>query len=402
MLDTGVFIALINPGVSLVFAAAFLLLWHHQRHRRYILVLAGAFVAVAFAFALQYFSVFSVDASKLLSNLLFLAGGLCMAAGALGRYGRLLPFATIAVITAMGFSFFTWFLYVSPDLSWRIYTINFTFGAITLMLASEIRSVRGRALIDNVLLGVLAFWGITYLVRPIAVIWLDGPYVDYENFHQSLYWITLTSSSALFLVLFALTLTTAVALDVVEELKRESQTDALSALLNRRGFEEGAAEALRSAQRNHLPTTLVVCDLDHFKAINDTWGHGGGDAVIAAFAGCLRDCTGPEQVVGRIGGEEFAVLLKGANASTGRLFAEGARAVFAAASVPGLPEDARRTASFGVAEWRSGETVAELFARADAALYEAKNSGRDCVRVAPAPAPAARPAHAHSGETGPR
>ena len=392
-MDASVFIALINPGMSLVFAATFFLLWRHRRQHPYIALLSASFVAIAGGFLLQYFTIYSIPASKLASNLLFLAGGVGLAVGGLARFERRPPVFLTAFLAAVGFSAFVWFLFVEPDITMRIYAINFAFGAITLVMAAELGRAPGRKLIDNVLLGLLVFYGVNFFVRPVLVIWIDGPYESYENFHQSLYWITLTFSASLFLLLFSLSLITAIALDVMDELKRESQTDPLSGLLNRRGFEEGTAEALRAARRRPMPVALVVCDLDHFKAVNDTWGHGCGDAVIAAFSACLRKCTGTGHIVGRVGGEEFAILLQGANAGTGRLFAEGARAAFAVVAVPGLPEEARFTASFGVAEWRSGEGVAELFARADAALYEAKKAGRDCVRVTTGPLETGRPQH---------
>lgn len=381
-LDTGIFIALINPAMSLVFAAAFFVLWRHQRDRRYILVLCLAFTFVGCGFLLQYFTLVSVEASRLVANLLFLGGGVGMVWGSFGRYDHAPPWRAIAAVIAVGFSVFLWFLLAEPSLTGRIYAINFTFGALTLLMTAELRAVRGRQPIDNVLLGTLTFWGVTYFIRPVAVVWLDGPYVDYENFYESLYWITLIFSTALLMVVFALTLITAIALDVMEELRRESQTDSLSGLLNRRGFEDGAAAALIGMQRKGLPATLIVCDLDRFKAINDTYGHSSGDSVIAAFAGCLNTAAGRNHRVGRVGGEEFAVLLTGMNAVAGRLFAEGVRTTFRELAVPGLPRDERFTASFGVAEWLPDESIADLFARADAALYAAKNAGRDRVRVA--------------------
>ena len=398
-MDTGVFIALINPGMSLVFAAAFLLLWHHQRQRRYIAAVGMGFLAISFGFLLQYFTVYSVELSKLASNLLFLAGGVGLAAGALGRYNRMPPLRAVTLIAGLGFAVFSWFLFVQPDLSWRVYAVNFSFGAITLAMAAELKNVRERRLIDNLLLGIVAFWGISFFVRPVAVMWVEGP-LSYDDFHRSLYWFTLTLSAALFMVLFSLSLITAVALDVMAELKRESQTDPLSGLLNRRGFEEGVDGALRTARRRGMPAALVVCDLDHFKTVNDTWGHAAGDSVIAAFATCLRNRVGPDHVVGRIGGEEFAVLLQGATMGTGRLFAEGVRAAFGEAAVPGLPAGMSFTASFGVAEWQESESVAGLFSRADQALYEAKKAGRDCVRIFADPFAqrrAAGPAGAASG-----
>src|SRR5690606_3486428 len=140
-------------------------------------------------------------------------------------------------------------------------------------------------------------------------------------------------------------------------------------------------EALRQQRRRSMPVSIIVCDLDHFKAINDTHGHAVGDKVIRTFAECLRVAVGPDHVVGRIGGEEFSILLRGATASAARLFAEGVRTAFATLPMPELPAGLRTTASFGVAQWQDGESIAELSIRADAALYDAKKAGRDRVRI---------------------
>ena len=158
-----------------------------------------------------------------------------------------------------------------------------------------------------------------------------------------------------------------------------------SGLLNRGGFEARAAEVLRDTGRQGSQVALVISDLDHFKSINDNFGHAAGDKVIVTFASFLRSAMADHHVAGRIGGEEFAILLPGTNLVAARLFAEGARTAFSSLAVEGLPEGKRVTASFGVAEGAAGEGVAELLARADKALYTAKNSGRDCVKIAERP-----------------
>jgi diguanylate cyclase (GGDEF)-like protein len=370
-LGAGVFIALINPGMALIFAGTFALLWHHQRQRRYILVLSFAYVALAAGFLLQYLSVFGLEASKLASNILFLTGGVTLAVGALTRYERRPPMVPILLLGGGGISAFVWFLYIDPNLTWRIYAINFAFGGISLILAAELKAVRQRKAIDNVMLGIVLLWGVSFFPRPILAMRIDGPYTSYEQFYETLYWITLTVSASLFLLLFSLAMITAIALDVVDELHRKSQTDPLSGLLNRRGFEEG------------LDAALTVCDIDHFKSVNDRFGHAGGDRVIERFAECLRAAAEGQHLAGRIGGEEFALLLDNADATTARLFAEGVRIAFSNVAVPGIPPGTRLTASFGVAEAIPGETADSLFLRADKTLYEAKNMGRDCVRVSP-------------------
>jgi len=382
--DTGAFTALINPGMSLVFAAAFFMLWWNQRDRHFIAVMAASFLALSFGFLLQYFTLFNLTLTKLLSNLLLLAGGTGLATGSLARFGCRTPVARTGIFGAAGFIAFLWYLVVDPDITGRVYAINFAVGAISLVIAVEIRSSsRTFRFVDKLLVALTTFFGLSYFVRPVVAVYIEGPYTSYEGFHNSIYWTTMSVSSSMFLLLFSLLLITAIALDLMDELRQESQTDPLSGLLNRRGLEERATEMLRNATRRKSPLAVVVCDIDHFKAINDTFGHATGDAVIAAFATCLRDCVGPHNLVARLGGEEFAVLLQGATSAVGRLFAESTRTTLGVLKLPCLPPEHRLTASFGVAEWTGSESLQNLVSRADAALYEAKKAGRDCVRVAP-------------------
>ena len=166
---------------------------------------------------------------------------------------------------------------------------------------------------------------------------------------------------------------------------RDPKQTCCRGLLNRGGFEAHAALALQEARRLGVPVSLVISDLDHFKSINDNFGHAAGDTVIMTFARFLRSAVAGHHLAGRIGGEEFAILLPGTNLVAARLFAEGARNAFASLTVEGMPATKRFTASFGVAELAGGESIGDLMARADKALYIAKNSGRDCVKIAPRP-----------------
>ena len=164
-------------------------------------------------------------------------------------------------------------------------------------------------------------------------------------------------------------------LKLIERSSEEARVDELTQLLNRRGFEEGADRELSRAARERTWVGVVAFDLDHFKRVNDRFGHEAGDRVLAHFAGCLRTSARGTDVVARMGGEEFVALLPGAGLERARLFAErvqGAlRAPIAGASLPAV------TVSAGAAAGFAPETIADLLKRADAALYEAKTSGRD-------------------------
>lgn len=384
-MDAEIFIALINPAMLAIFAAAFMLLWLHQRRHRYIALLAVGMLALAGGFLLNYFAPFGIAASRIVSNLLFVGGGVALVAAVLGRYGRRPPLRLVLGIAGTGFTIFLWFLFVVPDLTTRILTINFTFGAVTLVLARELSRVPDRRLIDQVMFGAASIFGIAFFVRPLAAVWVEGPYLSYDDLYDTIYWITLTFSASICLLVFCLAMITAIALDVIDEFRRESNTDPLSGLLNRRGFEEASDAIIADCRRQGQHVALVVCDLDNFKRINDCYGHGCGDRAIVAVAECLARSAERRYPVSRPGGEEFAMLMPRTSLPMARLFAEGARGAIASVIVAGAPADLSLTASFGVARLEADDTLADLMERADRALYEAKRSGRDRVCVSAEP-----------------
>jgi diguanylate cyclase (GGDEF)-like protein len=383
-LDTGLFIALLNPAIALALAAAFLTLWLYQRNRSYLAALAVAYACSGIGFLLQYFILpVGFELTKALSSIAFTIAACLLAAAVVVRYRgrRAAAIAAICALGLAGFCTFCWFLFVQPDLTRRIYAINFSFGAISLVVAAELRAIRGNGPTEIILFVLSLLSGLNFIVRPLAVIQLQGPFTSYDGFYQSIYWTTALLSHALLSLLIALSLFTAAALDVVKALKTESRTDPLSKLLNRRGFEEQAQKLLDAKAGKCLPLALVLADLDHFKTVNDRYGHDVGDRVIADFAERLRTACGRSAVTGRLGGEEFAVLLPACDLAAARGFAEDVRASFAKGSVPGLPGNAVVTASFGVAVRTGDEGIAPLMRRADEALNKAKKNGHDSVRL---------------------
>ncbi len=167
---------------------------------------------------------------------------------------------------------------------------------------------------------------------------------------------------------------------VESALRREALVDDLTGQLNRRGFFERAEQECLRAERHALALTVLMIDIDHFKRINDAHGHAAGDAVLVAIAAELRRQCRETDIVGRLGGEEFVVLLPETDASGAGIFAERLRR--AVAALPRLPSGLTSTISIGLAGRRPGESVADLMIRADAGLYNAKRSGRNQVAVA--------------------
>ncbi len=161
--------------------------------------------------------------------------------------------------------------------------------------------------------------------------------------------------------------------------------DMLTGVANRGAFFDRAERMLERCAREGLPLSLIMFDLDRFKSINDNHGHQLGDRVLIAFADTVRGALRPNDLFGRHGGEEFAVVLAGETLDTAYAIAERVRRAFAEVcrDLDGVSLGA--TVSAGVAAASAGATLEKLMAAADGALYRAKNQGRNCVRRADGP-----------------
>lgn len=168
-----------------------------------------------------------------------------------------------------------------------------------------------------------------------------------------------------------------------EELKQLAITDPGTGALNRRGFLDAAETELEDAVRSKAPFSLLTLDVDHFKQINDTYGHAAGDHVLAEFAAACRSILRTSAAFGRLGGEEFGVSLPGTNGVLAGAVAERIRA-HAEHTQLELPKGERTsvTVSIGVAVREPGEALDALMSRADGAMYEAKVLGRNRVVIA--------------------
>jgi diguanylate cyclase (GGDEF)-like protein len=162
---------------------------------------------------------------------------------------------------------------------------------------------------------------------------------------------------------------------LVEQLQKVASTDALTDVANRRTFEETLRREVGRSTRTREPVTLLMIDIDHFKVLNDTFGHPEGDRVLRSVAGALASECREFDVVARYGGEEFAVVAPACGPDDARVLAERLRAAIA-----GLDDGPSVTASVGVAIFPEGaDDEAALLRSADRALYRAKRAGRNQV-----------------------
>jgi diguanylate cyclase (GGDEF)-like protein len=168
------------------------------------------------------------------------------------------------------------------------------------------------------------------------------------------------------------------------KLEEAARTDPLTGLPNRRAIEDWALKQLRGAARHGFSLWVAVGDIDSFKSINDTFGHDAGDIVLKTFAEVLKKCTRASDICGRLGGDEFLLVITHVEAEQVEEAVNRFREQFAALSFPLQGQSVNVTASFGVAgvQGKDMKEFSSLVRKADNMLYEAKRAGRNLVRVA--------------------
>lgn len=168
--------------------------------------------------------------------------------------------------------------------------------------------------------------------------------------------------------------------DILEEMKQVAVRDQLTGLLNRRGFNEQAAKVYSMSRRSRQPASVVMTDIDRFKFINDEFGHAVGDNALCHFARILAVGRRTEDVLARVGGEEFAILLPGTSLESALRIADSLCALIESSPIRVDGNTLPMTASFGVATLSNSDScLGDVILRADRALYRSKRSGRNRV-----------------------
>lgn len=376
---TAAFVLGINMSVAGIFAVAFAVVAATNRGARGARWLAAGYGMGIVYVALEFLLTRQVDPTPVGIGifLVFLLALSFALIGAAHHYRVQPPWSAMAaiwVITILAVPVIFSLTYGSTP---RLMLYQLPYFAMQSLLGLVVwRSGRRQAL-DLLLVALQVVAAVIYVAKPFIAA-LVGTASAPQGYMATTYAAISQSGSVVTLMAIALVLLLVMMRDTTAEMIARSETDSLSSVLNRRGFEHHAELALLHGDT----ATLVAADLDDFKKINDSFGHAAGDGVIAHFAAMLVDAAPAGAIVGRIGGEEFAVLIPDALLSDGRLYAETVRTTFAAAQLPVLGIDRGFTASFGVAQHAADDTLFELSRRADAALYRAKASGRNRVSVA--------------------
>lgn len=258
--------------------------------------------------------------------------------------------------------------------------IPLLFGALTLTLAvaavrrpGERANPAERAAIAM----LLAFVLLSLLCGSLALMQGQAEDVELRSLYQLILLLGLPAAftgTGLF-TLFLL------AADMADRMRRLADRDPLTGVLNRRGFVQAAERAIAAARRRRQPLAVAVADLDGFKSINDRFGHAAGDRALQHFADHVQEAIRREDLFGRMGGEEFALLFVNATAAAAAEVIDRLRVGVSKLDISGVPS-LTLTSSFGLADLgEAEETLARLLARADGALYRSKIDGRNRVTI---------------------
>lgn len=382
------FALIVNIAVAGMFAASFLIIAIANPTQR-----AARWFGVSYAIGMMTpISEFVLplspvpDLFMLTSYAGLLAGLLAMGAALAVFFGRSPPWAVIGPLFATSLAL-RWLIWEGErnTLPYEMaYQTPFALAS-AVSCVTVLRAGRGRPL-ERALAVMFGLIALHFLVKPFLAVSF-GSGATARDYVTSVYALLSQASTGIMLVAAGLLLLLMVVQSAIADSRVVAETDPLSGVANRRGFDLHAARALAEAHRLGLPVSVVLFDLDHFKHVNDTYGHAVGDQLIKAFAALTREAAPEAAVVGRMGGEEFAMLLPRATAEGARLVAEAVRVATATLAHKNLPPT---TVSAGVAALRGGEELGDLMRRADQALYEAKRTGRDRVSFSPEPGERAR------------
>jgi diguanylate cyclase (GGDEF)-like protein len=365
----------IPSALLLLFAASFFSVWLLDRRRRHLVLFSLAFLSVSAGTVVQLALWPSdIGLNSLACAVLYTAGPLFLAEGVLSRSGKRMPLLEHAAWMALMVGLLGYFYYVVDNLQIRACALNLGMAGIVLSAAWKLRHLTRGSTIDKAMLWLLSGLSLTFVVRTL----LTGgsvPTSDIAAFFESPFWLWAQFAMSVLGVAMGLGLLVVVCADVVLGLKSERDSDLLTSLLNRRGLEARAVEVLSGAVRN--PLSVVACDIDRFKSINDRFGHAAGDVVLSTVAGIIREQVRVKDLVARIGGEEFVILLRDCSTDDAYMLTEQLRAAIASCELAGLPAGFKVTCSFGIVECRAGEDLWDAIGRADKMLYAAKHAGRN-------------------------
>lgn len=368
-LQTGLILAIF----SLAFAAAY---FTNKRHS------VAGWAAIAYAFALGGYildntrDTINNHATVWLTTTMFWLFCIAILQAICSRAKVQFPAKAVIPLLAVSYPLFWLATHYAADISLRSILVNVV-SALLLIPGLIVLSRGHRTLADNVLIGAVAGTVAAFLLRVVLVYVVLGVTLTEENYSNSVYTSIFHLTNAICALTLAMGVSFVIAYDKIQQHQNQSTLDPLTGLLNRRGL--AAIFDVREGHPDSAVKTraLILFDIDHFKLINDTYGHIAGDKVLIRIAQTVNEICHGLGKVARVGGEEFIVFTEPMDVEATHFVAKQLCAALAQITHPELGEEGRVTASFGHVLLHREETLASATARADKRLYKAKNNGRN-------------------------
>ena len=371
-------IGLLNTSMAAIFCMALLAIWRNNRTLKYIRIFGLSYAIRSLCFGIFYFAFFLENpVLRYSANIFLMLAIMLLSIGLSHRRRRDARYGTLLAIGVLTLGPLHYYQFMDPNLLARVIILNSGLAVLSLLMLLDVAKASRRTPVEQVLLGLLLVSCAGYLLRPLFLIASGASSEQFEG----AYWLVVSISDALICAMTAVGVFAVIASDVMDGIKSDAVIDTLSGLLNRRGFEPRARSEL-ARQKAGKPAAIILSDLDHFKSINDLFGHSSGDLIIRRFSEVFREKSPGDAIMARLGGEEFAILLPSGAAVAADELAEEIRTAFKQIAPDIVSGEASPTASFGVAIAGENENLQALMERADRALYRAKGNGRDCVHLA--------------------
>jgi len=380
-MDSGYFYIVFSLMViSAVLSLSFFMAWRNFGREQHALTWSAAF----FAGTLQWMCMVNAELFPTIEAYLLMEGALSMALVTFGIRGhcqrtkcKRLPKNLWPYVLPI-YGVIVWHIAVDPHIGIRMAVVP-AYAALTLAASSYMilkyrDDTRPAEWAVAIALGV---WSLTQ-AGVASLAYLQGP-TGNEAIHAAYLHFNFLTLPAMY-VATSMLIILMMASDISAKLKKIAIQDQLTGLLNRRGFEEYGSRAFAAARRAESPMSVIMTDIDRFKYINDKYGHAAGDTALVHFARLMSESRREEDVIARVGGEEFALLLPGTELTDAMAIADQLCTKIGSTplemSAVGLP----MTSSFGVATISKKDiSLDDIVRRADRALYRSKRAGRNQV-----------------------
>lgn len=370
------YFVLIVPACAALLGIAMIYCWSRLRDHRYLLWIASGYISTAIPMGIHSLMPNEQLARWTLPlSAMYLYGVWALSHGVALRFGGCAHprLAGAIVLVTLGLLFY--FSQIDDDLWLRLQILNWGLAFLVALPIKSILSGRSRTIPLATLLRASYLTALLYaFVRVFALATLI-PREMQPELTRSGFWLLMLATNMFISIWVALAILTSTAMSIVQTLDHERSRDSLTRLLNRRAFFEQVKKRLELY--GHSGWAVMTCDLDHFKMVNDTWGHVAGDRALKEFGALLARTVRQDDLAARFGGEEFVLLIRSTSLHTAVLVAERLRSSVMNLHIPATAHTL--TASFGVVQLNSNGDINQAIEQADRLLYEAKHAGRNKV-----------------------